>query len=164
MTDSISMYNDFIKTQGKDSIFNELETKDLKINTFTVSREQLADYIKNNQDTWFMYTDEVRIGSNISFEPQRFLLEAEYASGKSSVRIKLLHGHTYLVSIYEIDTDKDPDNTMCYFEQEIIARRDLQKYVKKLKYRIWYKLANNEDEQVRWVPWLQQFIGFAKEE
>ena len=63
MTDSISMYNDFIKTQGKDSIFNELETKDLKINTFTVSREQLADYIKNNQDTWFMVPFCVKISN-----------------------------------------------------------------------------------------------------
>jgi hypothetical protein len=47
---------------------------------------------------------------------------------------------------------------MCYFDKELMARRDLQKYVKKLKYRIWYKL----EDQGRWVPFLQQFTGFSK--
>ena len=102
MTNSISMYNRFIEDSGNRSVLPELIEADLKeIKTVTVDREHLADYIKNNQDTWFMYTDEVRIGPNISYEPQRYLLEGEFVSGESTVRIKLLHDQTYLVSFYE---------------------------------------------------------------
>ena len=159
MTNSISMYNRFIEDSGNRSVLPELIEADLKeIKTVTVDREHLADYIKNNQDTWFMYTDEVRIGPNISYEPQRYLLEGEFVSGESTVRIKLLHDQTYLVSFYESDTRNEPSGTMCYFDKELMARRDLQKYVKKLKYRIWYKL----EDQGRWVPFLQQFTGFSK--
>ncbi|MBQ8977413.1 MAG: hypothetical protein IJ078_08435 [Succinivibrionaceae bacterium] len=159
MTNSISMYNRFIEDSGNRSVLPELIEADLKeIKTVTVDREHLADYIKNNQDTWFMYTDEVRIGPNISYEPQRYLLEGEFVSGESTVRIKLLHDQTYLVSFYESDPHSEPSGSMCYFDKELMARRDLQKYVKKLKYRIWYKL----EDQGRWVPFLQQFTGFSK--
>lgn len=159
MTNSISMYNRFIEDSGNRSVLPELIEADLKeIKTVTVDREHLADYIKNNQDTWFMYTDEVRIGPNISYEPQRYLLEGEFVSGESTVRIKLLHDQTYLVSFYESDQRGEPSGSMCYFDKELMARRDLQKYVKKLKYRIWYKL----EDQGRWVPFLQQFTGFSK--
>lgn len=159
MTNSISMYNRFIEDSGNRSVLPELIEADLKeIKTVTVDREHLADYIKNNQDTWFMYTDEVRIGPNISYEPQRYLLEGEFVSGESTVRIKLLHDQTYLLSFYESDPRGEPSGSMCYFDKELMARRDLQKYVKKLKYRIWYKL----EDQGRWVPFLQQFTGFSK--
>ncbi len=159
MTNSISMYNRFIEDSGNRSVLPELIEADLKeIKTVTVDREHLADYIKNNQDTWFMYTDEVRIGLNISYEPQRYLLEGEFVSGESTVRIKLLHDQTYLVSFYESDPHSEPSGLMCYFDKELMARRDLQKYVKKLKYRIWYRL----EDQGRWVPFLQQFTGFSK--
>lgn len=159
MTNSISMYNRFIEDSGNRSVLPELIEADLKeIKTVTVDREHLADYIKNNQDTWFMYTDEVRIGPNISYEPQRYLLEGEFVSGESTVRIKLLHDQTYLVSFYESDPRGEPSGSMCYFDKELMARRDLQKYVKKLKYRIWYRL----EDQGRWVPFLQQFTGFSK--
>ena len=159
MTNSISMYNRFIEDSGNRSVLPELIEADLKeIKTVTVDREHLADFIKNNQDTWFMYTDEVRIGPNISYEPQRYLLECEFVSGESTVRIKLLHDQTYLVSFYESDPHSEPSGLMCYFDKELMARRDLQKYVKKLKYRIWYRL----EDQGRWVPFLQQFTGFSK--
>lgn len=167
MTNSISMYNEFIKDKDLGNLSNlpGLTPAVLKeIKTVTVSRGQLADYIINNQDTWFMYTDEVKIGSNISYDPQKYLLEAEYVSGEGSVRIKLLHDDIYLVSFYEIDTNPAQGITMCYFDQQLVARRDLQKYVKKLNYRIWYKLEGEDEEQVKWIPFLQQFIGFCKEE
>ncbi|MCR4554579.1 MAG: hypothetical protein K5752_06635 [Succinivibrionaceae bacterium] len=156
MTDTVNKFNKFIFDHALDRELSRMRSAKLKITEKQVNRAELQGIISGNQDTWFMYTDEIRIGRNIKFEPERYLLEAEFIAGGKSVKIRLLHGQTYLVVCYEPESS-DGDSDLCYMEQKFESRRDLRKYVENLNYRIWYKLDN---ENGNCVPFVQQFIGF----
>ena len=136
-------------------LFPDLKAGNLHIETKTIHRQELANALKDLKSCWLMYTDEVCLGDHVSFEPNRYLLEAEFIDiNGNSNKVKLLHDDLYLVTT--VSLLNEPSQNYCYYDQQVYTRRDLRKYRSKINYRLWYKL----DEEGTWSPYLQQFLGF----
>ncbi|SKA51871.1 hypothetical protein [Photobacterium toruni] len=107
------------------------------------------------QSGWVCYRDAVVIENHAPTRTD--VVEAEYFNGECTLVIKLLSGHNYQVLTLSNDTG---DNvTKVYREQHFLLRGDQKSQAQQAVYRLWFEQENTG----RWLPLVQQFIGFAGE-
>lgn len=159
---SLDLYASF-KDLIRDDNFPILTAAILDIKEDVVNKEQLFNLIPKNLCGWIMYTDRIEVGKHTDIDKQSYILEAEFVDSQDqniTKKIKLLYGDTYLLSTYICQEQQSNDSNFCYYEKSLYARQDLQNNEKRIKYRFWYKL----EAQGQWIPFLQQFVGFEKED
>lgn len=174
-TASISAYNDIIQEiaeyseDGNTSVMPHLICGKLFINNSNEDLKNLTSLINEKYTSgWILYSDDLQIfpekdeHQNVPKldEHRRGVpLEAEFSNGIDSIRIKLLHDSTYLVTSYNQMTDTD-GNEYAFYDQLVKIRRKLREQVpSNAKYRFWYCHSDG-----RWEPYAQQFIEFTEGE
>lgn len=102
---------------------------------------------------WVCYRDAVVIEH---CAPTRTdVIEAEYFNGERTLIIKLLFGHQY--QVLTLSHDADDKTPRVYREQRFLLRGDQKNQAQQAVYRLWFE----QEPTGRWLPWVQQFIGFA---
>jgi hypothetical protein len=106
---------------------------------------------------WVMYRDSVALTADVPVRTD--FIEGEWCSKLKTLKVKHLHGDSYLCVFME--RSSQPDQQRCYTEQTIYLRGDLQTPQHTMAlYRLWFEQPQSGDHCGRWVPLVQQFIGF----
>lgn len=108
------------------------------------------------QSGWVCYRDAVVIENHAPTRTD--VVEAEYFNGECTLVIKLLFGHHY--QALTLSNDTGDDATRVYREQRFLLRGDQKSQAQQAVYRLWFEQENTG----RWLPLVQQFIGFVDKE
>ena len=166
---SLDIYNEL---QNSHSDYLPLmKSGNLHIESRKVKKDELPQFllsINKTEDSWFMYTDEIKINPFSICEPEKNLLEAELRTEDSSIHIRYLQNDLYAITTYSENLSEKNDN-LAYYEQSIHVRQDLQSNsgCTSVKYRLWYEREEKESNSLvitsgRWKGFVQQFLGFRK--
>lgn len=118
---------------------------------------------------WVMYSNTVKVSPSI---PERTdMVEGEWCNHEETIKVKYLGGGNYLVTTMAVESTADA--TQAYSEQVVYLNDNIVEDITKNKveqtenqeinsaiYRLWYQQEQAGDHQGRWLPLVQQFIGF----
>jgi hypothetical protein len=138
---------------------------ELEISSLQCSAAEICEHIQQLQATqgWVMYRDSIALTSSA---PERNdFIEGEWCNEHTSIKVKYLHSDTYLcVSMSLSNQGAQPQQ---YTEQVIFLRKDLSSAQDNTAkhnaviYRQWFEQAQTGDAKGRWLPLMQQFMGFT---
>ncbi|BAC97563.1 hypothetical protein [Vibrio vulnificus YJ016] len=132
----------------------------LTIETVQCQRQELFRKIIDfaPQQGWVCYRDGVEIRSEAPTRSD--VIEAEYLHRGDSLVVRHLNGETYLLS-YLREGHQDGTGVMCYREQKMRLRNDITSSANHVVYRVWFQQSQSGLTQGRWLPKVQQFVGFV---
>ncbi|MFT6907837.1 MAG: hypothetical protein ACJAS1_004524 [Oleiphilaceae bacterium] len=103
---------------------------------------------------WTLYRD--RLDVNPAAPSEVYFTEGEWCKGNGSIHLKLISDDIYLLTEYQLDSDKK-DSMECYQDQQVFVRKyNKEQVLEKACYRLWWQC----DAQGKWQPLVQQFLGF----
>ncbi|KLV01459.1 hypothetical protein ABT56_22135 [Photobacterium aquae] len=142
------------------AVLPKLITASLSVKSQTLSAEQtiseIADFAA--EQGWLMLRDGIELC--LSAPERRDFIEGEWCRGDRSLKIKLIGHDQYLVT--EFAPSEATQVTQAYSEQQIYLRNELKEQTdcNTACYRFWWQQEQSSEHRGRWVPLVQQFIGF----
>ncbi len=130
-------------------------------------RKQIGD--RTEVDHWIMFSDSVEAGTKFDLgaldDRKGKIQEAEFYFGDlgQTLKIRRLTGSRFLLNVYTCDGSGGKD--MVCTDLLVCVRQDLahRNGVKgKICYRNWYRMSSEDAGRIE--PYVQQFIGFSREE
>ena len=138
-----------------------MTTAQLKLISNRCSAAQICEQVEQLQATegWLMYRDTLELTSQA---PVRYdFVEGEWCNQHTSLKVKHLNGDTYLCVTMSLSEEKTVAQQ--YKEQVIYLRKDLKADQQNaVIYRQWFEQGTSGDSEGRWLPLMQQFVGFTQ--
>lgn len=141
-----------------------LRAGSLTLDSKTVSIEGVLNALKELQPEcgWVMTRSKTVILETVSEFPElNDLIEAEFSSDQSSLKIKLLQKDQYIVTSFTL-SDRSNDQ-QCYKDQRLVLKTQAETNEAYVCYRLWWALNTTGVNKGRWEPLAQQFIGFSND-
>ena len=111
------------------------------------------------QQGWIMYRDSVQITTEAPTRTD--VIQGEWVNNGNTRKVKLLGTNCYQVIYFLQDNN---DKTTAFTDQQVVLRNNLKGQYNTITYRLWWQLAEQgEQQEGRWLPLTQQFIGFNQD-
>jgi hypothetical protein len=134
----------------------------LAITSEKLTLEQVSNKLHcfTDSDGWILFTD----GIVISEKPDgtRHFIEGEWSNQQTTLKIKQLVGDCYLVTT--VEQNNETGVLAAYVDRHFQLSTNCNEdkaQPNHVIYRLWYGQSAVKNEEERWVPLNQQFIGFA---
>lgn len=132
----------------------------LKTITKQLTADKLLTAIRefSATDGWVQYTDKLVISTAIP--TNTCLLEAQYtARNNRSLHVKLLSNNVFSVTEYQLQSSTT--TKQFYTRQTLNVRNNLKEHAACVVYNTWWEMATTAEQEGRWLPLAQQFVGFT---
>lgn len=165
---SLSIYHKFIQDNDVGIDLPKLTAATIESSPPSlVSAQKVISKINefSPQQGWISYRDKVEVSSK---PPENeYFIEAQYCNGDNSLHIKLISNNQYQVISFFVSppiTNNINSAIQAYTKQALMLRSNLTELTpaKTVNYRLWWQLEQRENNNNfgRWLPLVQQFIGF----
>ncbi|PVZ80645.1 hypothetical protein C9426_32705 [Serratia sp. S1B] len=159
---SIEAYQRLYQGSKESDVVPQLTSAAISITGTTATLEQVVQRIGEFQayEGWYSSRDQVVI--NASLLNPVSLLEGEWYRDGQSLQVKLIADDCYRV--IQISPISEGDTLQVYSAQKIYLRDTLkQEGVTQACYRLWWQREQQGEQEGRWLPLVQQFVGFCFE-